>query len=280
MEQVSSGIKRFDEITGGGFVRGNTIALLGPSGSGKTLFSEVLSINALKSGLPVVYICADIFPDDFRQSLLTLGINADEYIDKNLLKVVDAFSWRIGKVDIEYDVSLIDMGSIIPYMNKTVETITKNFDKPPAYIIFDSFSSIIDYNSVEAAYKLVQTLKAHNKIWKSVILFLIPTAHQREQLMKLSYPCDGVIQFETIDNRRYLQIVKLPYTDPLHEKLELVLDNGNLILGVKRGHISALVSARKHLSVEEQLQEKEQRLKELVNKLREKRSRREQRQQR
>jgi len=141
MEKIKTGISGLDTATKGGFVKGNSIALLGPSGAGKTFLSVTLTINALRNNQPVVYICADVHPDDFRTNLTQMCLDVEKFETEGLLTIIDAFSWRIGKVDVKYDISLIDMGSIIPFLNKTIEKISERHKTPPAYIFFDSFSS-------------------------------------------------------------------------------------------------------------------------------------------
>lgn len=63
VERLSTGIPGLDEMTGGGFVKGDTVLVTGPPGTGKTTFGLQFLIDGTKKDEPGVFITIEEQPE-------------------------------------------------------------------------------------------------------------------------------------------------------------------------------------------------------------------------
>lgn len=99
LPKCPSGIRGFDEITGGGLPKGRPTLVAGSAGSGKTLFSmEFLVRGALEHGEPGLFMSFEENARDLAQNVASLGFDlADLSARKKLL--IDHV--RVDKSEIE-----------------------------------------------------------------------------------------------------------------------------------------------------------------------------------
>jgi circadian clock protein KaiC len=90
-EKAPTGIKGFDEITGGGLPRGRPTLVTGAAGSGKTLFGvEFLVRGARDYGEPGVLFAFEESQGDLEVNVASLGFDLEELESQGLL-AIDAF---------------------------------------------------------------------------------------------------------------------------------------------------------------------------------------------
>ncbi len=88
LEKAPTGIKGFDEITGGGLPKGRTTLVCGGPGCGKTLLATEFLVNgALRYGEPGVFIAFEETEDDLAKNVASLGINMRELVAEGQLFV-------------------------------------------------------------------------------------------------------------------------------------------------------------------------------------------------
>ncbi len=76
--RINSGIDGFDEIVGGGLLRGSTTLLEGSAGAGKSNFSLQFALQALREGGRSLYVNFQENPTQLARSISALGFNPDE----------------------------------------------------------------------------------------------------------------------------------------------------------------------------------------------------------
>ncbi|MEZ0326591.1 MAG: circadian clock protein KaiC [Fimbriimonas sp.] len=80
-----TGIKGFDEITGGGLPRGRTTLLEGGPGSGKTMFALQFLINGARANdEPGIFVAFEESPARIVENVGSFGWNVEELLDKKL----------------------------------------------------------------------------------------------------------------------------------------------------------------------------------------------------
>ncbi len=90
-EKVPTGIKGFDEITGGGLPRGRPTLVTGAAGAGKTLFGiEFLVRGARDHGEPGVLLAFEEGPGDLATNVASLGFDLEQ-LERDRLLAIDAF---------------------------------------------------------------------------------------------------------------------------------------------------------------------------------------------
>lgn len=85
-KRVSSGVKKLDNMLGGGFYEGSSILLSGTSGTGKTSIAAYLSDAACKRGERSLYIAFEESPRQIIRNALSIGIDLETHVKKGLLQ--------------------------------------------------------------------------------------------------------------------------------------------------------------------------------------------------
>lgn len=88
LEKCRTGVRGFDDITGGGLPQGRPTLICGGPGCGKTVFSlEFLVRGALEFGEPGVFVSFEESPEDLRKNVASLGVDLADLIDRRQLAV-------------------------------------------------------------------------------------------------------------------------------------------------------------------------------------------------
>jgi circadian clock protein KaiC len=72
-ERLSTGIPGLDEMTGGGFVKGDTVLVTGPPGTGKTTFGLQFLLSGIRNGENGVFVTVEEMPDKIVSDALNFG---------------------------------------------------------------------------------------------------------------------------------------------------------------------------------------------------------------
>ncbi|MGX4642121.1 ATPase domain-containing protein [Massilia sp. SYSU DXS3249] len=84
----SSGSREFDQLLGGGLVRGTNTLMVGPSGIGKTTLSVRCLLSALERGEKAAFYLFDEGLGTFFARNATLGMNLKPYAENGQLKIL------------------------------------------------------------------------------------------------------------------------------------------------------------------------------------------------
>jgi KaiC/GvpD/RAD55 family RecA-like ATPase len=96
LPRVATGIPGFDDITGGGLLKGRTYILSGTQGSGKTILGLQYLYEGARRGEPGILIAAEQSPAQVREEASVFGWNLKVLEDQRKLVLVDASSSRAG----------------------------------------------------------------------------------------------------------------------------------------------------------------------------------------
>src|SRR5438552_18766044 len=86
-----TGIPILDKVSGGGFPRPSSVALMGPIGSGKSALVRVLVANFLRQRCQLLYSCIDDPADVLRLGLEDHHIAVTKISDEGRLELVALF---------------------------------------------------------------------------------------------------------------------------------------------------------------------------------------------
>ena len=88
VERLSTGIPGLDEMTGGGFVKGDTVLVTGPPGTGKTTFGLQFLISGIRQGENGVYVTVEETPEKIAADALNFGWDLKRMEAEGRLKVL------------------------------------------------------------------------------------------------------------------------------------------------------------------------------------------------
>ncbi|MGA9142017.1 MAG: ATPase domain-containing protein [Methanocella sp.] len=86
-ERLSTGIPGLDEMTGGGFVKGDTILVTGPPGTGKTTFGLQFLISGFRKNENGVFVTVEETPEKIAADALNFGWDLRQMEADGRLKV-------------------------------------------------------------------------------------------------------------------------------------------------------------------------------------------------
>lgn len=84
LERIKTGIKNFDKLVQGGFVKNTTNLIVGGSGGGKSIFATQFLIEGMKNGEHCLYISFEEKRDHFYQNMKEFGWDLGNYEKKGL----------------------------------------------------------------------------------------------------------------------------------------------------------------------------------------------------
>ncbi len=88
MDRVKTGIKGFDEMLGGGFLRDTANLIEGAPGTGKTTLGMQFIYNGIQAGEPGLIITFEEFPKQYYHDAAQFGWDFAELEKQGLLKIV------------------------------------------------------------------------------------------------------------------------------------------------------------------------------------------------
>lgn len=116
VERVPTGIKGFDELCGGGLLKGRSYLISGNAGSGKSTFAiQYLYNGAVVYDEPGILVVTEEDPKNIRDNMSSFGMDLKAMEDQGKLAILDAQSARVGiPTDEEYvEVDPFDMDSTL-----------------------------------------------------------------------------------------------------------------------------------------------------------------------
>src|SRR5689334_21061030 len=246
-----TGIRGFDELTGGGLPCGRPSLVCGGPGCGKTLFAlEFLVRGAVEYGEPGLFVSFEERPEDIQTNVASLGFNLAQLIkDKQLL--VDHV--RVERAEIE-ETGDYDLDGLFIRIGHAIDTIGAR------RIVLDTIESLFSGLSNEAL--LRSELRRLFGWLKDKGITAVITGERGERLLTRQgleeYVSDCVV---LLDNRvinevstRRLRIVK--YRGSKHTTNEcpfLIEDGGFSILPISSAGLNHQASEKRVTSGIERL---------------------------
>src|SRR5437763_3676610 len=98
LAKVATGIRGFDEVTGGGLPKGRPTLVCGGPGCGKTLFSLQFLIRGAEQGEPGVFVAFEETEEDLVKNVRSLGYDLSDLVKKKKIAIEYV---RIERAEIE-----------------------------------------------------------------------------------------------------------------------------------------------------------------------------------
>ncbi|HEY5620522.1 MAG TPA: ATPase domain-containing protein, partial [Candidatus Bathyarchaeia archaeon] len=132
---------------------GLNIAVMGPPGVGKTTFCQCLLREAFKAGMRSLAVITNNPISLLRDQLRAQGIPPQGKTDQIIY--VDGYSWLLGERSNEHFQidNASDMAGLSVVLSSAAETIGEK-----AFVVFDSPSTLLAYNSEEL---MIRFLRSH-----------------------------------------------------------------------------------------------------------------------
>ncbi len=208
--KIPTGINGFDDILGGGLIRGTSTLLTGPSGVGKTILMLTMAYNMAREGEDVYYISFEEPEQQLVETLRFLGFNMEGIKGKLTIRSINPRT--------------ITINSFFSIINRIVD-----FSKPIVIFIDGLYSLWKEFGNDFHRYvrDLIYYSKSSNA---TIMLSMIYEKGVEEKLFVwLSTMCDSIIEmsFERTDRsvKRLIYIRKMRLASPPQKYFEVLFED-------------------------------------------------------
>ncbi|MGC8947979.1 MAG: KaiC domain-containing protein [Thermoprotei archaeon] len=229
VRRLSTGVKGFDELIGGGIPEGFFVALVGEPGTGKTIFSIHYIAQGLNDGDKCIYVTTEESKESVIRQAQQFGFDFIKYIKDGKLIIIDALmkekqdEWTIINLNIDELIQkVIAAKQKLGYSRArlVIDSLSAFFLDKPAMARRDS------YNVKRTLYKWGLTVLATSQ-------YAITTGEAFG--WGIEHVADGIIRFrKTIKNgvlKRYIMVEKMRQTPhDLHLWEIEIIDGVGLVL--------------------------------------------------
>ena len=211
--RISTGIRKLDRLTGGGFIQGSFILLSGEPGSGKTILSNSFLQEGLKNDENCIYVTFVEPEEKIIEYGKNMGIDYSKYEKQNRFKVLDR-----------------PVGEEMHVEDLTTEIIDEVNSMNCNRLVIDSLSAwILGFPEGQKKRRLVRTLSRLLDRIKCTWIGIVEHTPKIEEASFEEYLADSVIYLETkfVNDvlRRELKILKMRGSDHSREAYKYIIDD-------------------------------------------------------
>jgi len=145
IERVSSGIRGFDAILGGGYYRGTTVLVTGTAGCGKSIVAAQFVDAACRRGERAIYFAFEESESQIIRNMRSTGIDLERWTRKGLLRIEVAYP------------SLYGLETHLALIQRAVEAWS------PLAVVFDPASSMAGIGTAAQVRSTLMRLIDHLK---------------------------------------------------------------------------------------------------------------------
>ncbi len=200
--RVSSGIKNFDKLAGGGFEKNSTNVIVGPTGSGKSVFCTQFLIEGLRKGEKCIYVTFEEKKQQFYQNMAEFGWNLEAYEKKGQFYFLEYTPSKVR--------TMLEEGG------GEIETIV--VENKVSRLVIDSMTSfaLLFYTELEkreAALSLFNMIKNWNCTSVLSLEANPITGAMEKETKTIEFESDSIVQIYFYRNKgerkRYIEILKM-----------------------------------------------------------------------
>jgi len=209
LNRVRTGVRRFDDLTYGGFPRNSNFILYGPAYSGRGTFTNLYISEGLKKGIPTIYITTQHTPNEVKDQLRNIIPKIDAYEEKGLIKFIDIYSRSMGITEELPNTIYIEKSTELDAIQNALEKYQLEFkDKYPYHkIVFFSVSTLLTYSEPLSIFRFFQVLNSKNKRNNASSIYIVDTGmHKESDIQTLKHVMTGFIEFKLDDLKYYLRL--------------------------------------------------------------------------
>src|SRR5213593_687852 len=174
-----TGIAILDKVSGGGFPRPSSVALMGPIGSGKSALVRELVANFLRQGCQLLYYCIDDPADVVKLGLEDHHIAVPKIEEEGRLEFVDMFS--LGAQKLAESLPRMDPAEIMEETLKFSDLLSLGRDfalKPTEQakiLVMDSITPFFLLTEARKVFQYVQVMRYATRIARAVTIAALHT---------------------------------------------------------------------------------------------------------
>ncbi|MEK6975846.1 MAG: RAD55 family ATPase [Candidatus Thermoplasmatota archaeon] len=206
--RLPTGVKRLDQLLGGGIAPGSAVLLYGPPFLGKEVLARRFFQTAVESRTPGVYVLTNAATADVRKDLAESAAYTKAE-SQHLARFVDTYSRSVGADDAFRDAEFLDgaldLNGITLAVNKVQADIIADHDAHA--FVLDSISTLVAYTNPATAFRFLQTLIGRTRRVGATSLFLMDQGmHADADVQMFKHLMTGVIEVRDANGKPQMRV--------------------------------------------------------------------------
>lgn len=193
-----TGVKRLDELLGGGVPDGSTTLIHGPAFSGKDVLAHLFVLEGVRAGTPGVIVLTDDAASEVSAGLAEIDENVPRYEEEGLLWYVDAFAESVSGVEdphprTAYVDSVVNLNALTRAMSDVQRQIVADHDRHR--MVFDSVTTLVVNTNAQTAFRFLQVfLGRTRKAGGTSQILLEGGIHEPSEVRLIQHLSDGTVE--------------------------------------------------------------------------------------
>lgn len=206
---MATGIKRLDDLLGGGIPVRSVTLIYGPPFIGKRLLGRMFLTASMAKGVPGVMINTDHTAAELKDQMSQVDKSFSKYQENGLAFFVDTYSKSIGATDelpgVEYVDGLMNFNALGMALNNVQRAIIKKHEHHG--VLFDSVSTLIAYTNAQAAFRYLQVLTGKAKMAGATSLLILEEGmHTEAEVQTIKHLADGIIELRQDKDKNLIAV--------------------------------------------------------------------------
>lgn len=206
--RLPMGVRRLDQLLGGGIAPGSAVLVYGPPFLGKETLARRFFQTSVESGVPGVYVLTNAATADVRKELAKSPAFARAEAS-HLARYVDTYSRSIGAEeafrDAEFLDGALDLNGITLAVNKVQADLIGEHDAHA--FVLDSISTLVAYTNPATAFRFLQTLIGRTRRVGATGLFLMDQGmHADADVQMFKHLMTGVIEVRDAGGKPQMRV--------------------------------------------------------------------------
>jgi len=200
-ERVKTGIRQLDNLLMGGLPLGSQVMIYGPPFIGKEVAVNQFAAEAVKKGVPLIWITTDRTVDQIREEMAFVVSNLEVYEEKGLIRYIDLYSGSVGDIEDTPNVSIVrdfsDTEIVEKLMSEYLESIKETVKSRGYRVVFRTVSALTAVMEMKDMLKMLRSFVARRKRDKAVTFYCVDKGLIEQEVLNIASMMDGVIEFSS-----------------------------------------------------------------------------------
>lgn len=197
LKKIKTGIPRLDDLMFGGIPFGSNVLVYSPQFTGAEVLLQSFIAQGLKQGVPSVIVTTDKSALDLKRASSLFIPNYKKYEKKNLIKWIDLYSKRSGIEIKDKNIKCIDVNDLDVIGLSIKEVLNELNRREEYYRMVMPLSTLTLTFGASEIFRFLEDICGKCKSDRSVVLYhLIKGMHNENDVQKIKYLMDGVIEFK------------------------------------------------------------------------------------
>lgn len=212
--RLATGVRRLDDLLGGGLPQGTATLLHGPPFTGKGVLGRKFFLEGLRQGQPSIFLLTDTSASNMSELLHESEPTAANLEKPGLCAYVDVYTKLIGERDEHESATYVPdpqrWEDVLRVIEKTQQKQLKAHPGPSRLVI-ESISSLMVELGPTATFRFLRTLVGRFARRGGTSVVAIETGmHDSQDIETVKHLCRGMLSMRENNDQHYLRVEGLP----------------------------------------------------------------------